>query len=431
VTLRDRLMLLTALFAALVVATFGAFAYATARGAVEAQLETVLLADLQRVSALLDQPTVGASFAATNLEVIVQFLTGDGTLLLWWGDDAPLPATDSPTFVTLGARQYLVAEAPWLAVGGTIRLGHDVTAALAARDQMLRTLVSGGATAVALAALLALLVVRGTLRPLDDLARQTRAIDPAVPRAIHYEGPDDEVGAVARALNGAVTAIAERQERERRFLLEVAHELAAPLTLVDYHLDGVRRGTLGPGSLGVAAEAARELLRTSQDLFAIARGDVERRLDVSVVDVVAVATKVASEYPGVTLDAADPVEVAGDPERLAQIVRNIVRNAVQASGGPHGVLVAVRSEGEEAVLEVRDRGPGMTAETLAHAFEHGFSRGGGVGVGLSVARSLTERHGGSVRILESSSGGTTMEVRLPSLAAQLEPAPSVSPVSGS
>jgi two-component system, OmpR family, sensor kinase len=424
VTLRARLGAWAAAFAAVVVVVFGGLVHLTYQRQLEGQLVRVLRQDLERVALLLDRPSLGASFAGGDAGgVALQFLDAGGRVVLGWGDPVPLPAVDRPTRVVRGERVYLVAQAPWTATRGTIRLAHDVTAALAAVDAVARLLVAIGAVVVLLAALLALIGVRRMLRPLSDLAVQTRRVDPAHPADVTYRGPRDEVHDVAAGLNEALGAIRGRQERERAFLLEVAHELAAPLTLVHYHLDGLRERDAGDPHLRAAADAARELLRTSQDLLAVARGELDRSLEPRVLDLREVVARVAAEYPGVAVAAGGAAEVAGDPERLVQVVRNLVRNAVQASGGVGGVRVALRSEGGTQVLEVADAGPGMSDETRARAFERGFSGGHGVGVGLVVARSLAEHHGGALRVASSSAAGTVMELRLPSLAARLAPAP--------
>jgi two-component system, OmpR family, sensor kinase len=116
----------------------------------------------------------------------------------------------------------------------------------------------------------------------------------------------------------------------------------------------------------------------------------------------------------------EPADVIGDPERLMQVVRNLVRNAVQASDGADAVEVSLGRDGEEHLIRVRDRGPGMSPEVIERAFDRGYSGGRGVGVGLSVARGLTELHGGTVRVAETSSAGTVMEVRLPDVAKHMD-----------
>jgi two-component system, OmpR family, sensor kinase len=421
VTLRTRFSVAAALFALLVVVGFGVLAHVTFERQIGDHLETLLLADLERVTTLLDSPSLGASFGGSaSDDVILQFVTHDGHVALWWGDEALLPRYDRPTALRRGGRTYLAAQAPWRATNGTIRLAHDVTASLEALRAITRVLVTSGVIVVLVATLLALVGIRRMLRPLTDLARETRGVDPSAPGRVSYRGPDDEVQDLADGLNTALAAIRSRREEERGFLLEVAHELAAPLTLVDYHLDGLRRHDPADARLRAAADAARELLRTSQDLLVVARGELEREVEYRLLDLRAIVLRVATEYPGVAVDSSAAAEVAGDPERLMQVVRNVVRNAVQASGATSGVRLALRTDGDAHVLEVHDAGPGMTPQTRQHAFERGFTGGAGAGVGLAVAKSLLERHGGTIVIASTSAAGTTVELRLPSLVSRLD-----------
>ncbi len=424
-TLRTRFSVAAALFALLVVFGFGGLAHVTFERQIGDHLETLLLADLERVTTLLERPSLGASFGGSGSDdVILQFVTHDERIALWWGDDALLPRHDRATTLRRGERTYLVAQAPWRATNGTIRLAHDVTASMEALSAITRVLVTSGVIVVLVATLLALVGIRRMLRPLTDLARETRGVDPSAPGRVPYRGPDDEVQDLADGLNTALAAIRSRREEERGFLLEVAHELAAPLTLVHYHLDGLRRHDPEDARLRAAADAARELLRTSQDLLVVARGELEREVEYRLLDLRAIVLRVAAEYPGVTVDAgAAAADVAGDPERLMQVVRNVVRNAVQASGAPSGVRLTLRTDGDAHVLEVRDAGPGMTPEARQHAFERGYTGGAGAGVGLAVARSLVERHGGTITVASTSAAGTTVALRLPSLASRLDTRP--------
>lgn len=421
-TLRARVGLWAAVFVALVVVVFGALVHVTYQRQLERQLIEVLHHDLERVAALFEEPSLGASFTGAVSEgIVLQFVAADGRVVLGWGDPAPLPAVGRPERLVRDGRTYLVAQAPWRAANGVIRLAHDVTNAVEAVAAMGRVLLVSGAAVVVLAAVLALLVVRRMLWPLSDLARQTRSLEPVALPGVTYRGPRDEVHALATSLNDALLAIRRHREEERAFLLEVAHELAAPLTLVHYHLDGLRQRGGDDARLRAAADAARELLRTSQDLLVVARGELERPVEYQLLDLREVIERVALEYPGLCVAMRGPAEVVGDPERLVQVVRNLVRNAVQATGATEAVRVVLRSETEEHVVEVRDTGPGMTPETRERAFERGFSGGRGSGVGLAVAKSLVERHGGRLRVASSTVAGTVMEVALPSLASRLVP----------
>jgi len=416
-----RFGLWAAVFAAAVVLVFGALVDVGYRRQLFGQLEVLLLEDLARVAVLLEEPLLGASFTgAGDVGVTLQFVDAQGRVVLAWGDDEPLPASAEPMRIEAGERHLLVAQVPWAAAGGTIRMALDVTSAVLSMRDLGRLLRVVGGAVIVVAALAAWALARRTLRPLAELAEQTRRVDAAKPGRVDYRGPKDEVHDLAEGLNQALGTIRERQEHERAFLLEVAHELAAPLTLVHYHLDGLRRLAPEDGRLRAASDAARELLRTSQDLLMAARGDLSRNLETSLVDLREIVQRIADEYPGLRVASAAPADVVGDPERLMQVVRNLVRNAVQAGDGAGSVEVTLGRDGEDHLIRVRDSGPGMSPEATERAFERGYSGGRGAGVGLAVARSLTELHGGAVRVAETSSAGTVMEVRLPDVAKRMD-----------
>ncbi|MFU8889640.1 MAG: sensor histidine kinase [Trueperaceae bacterium] len=430
-TLRVRLGLWAAVFTAVVVVVFGVAVDVGYRRQLFGQLEALLLEDLARVAVLLEEPMLGASFTGTeDSAMTLQFVDAQGRVALAWGDDEPLPPASEPTRLVVGDRQLLVAQVPWPAAGGAIRMAHDVTAAVRSVRDLGRLLRVAGGAVIVVAALSAWALARRALRPLAELAEQTRRLDAAKPGRVDYRGPRDEVHDLAEGLNQSLDAIRQRHEDERAFLLEVAHELAAPLTLVHYHLDGLRRRGPEDARLRAASDAARELLRTSQDLLVVARGDLSRSLEPSLVDLREVVRRIADEYPGLRVTLGEAAQVVGDPERLMQVVRNLVRNAVQAGGGIGAVEVALGRDGDDHVLRVRDAGPGMSPEAAERAFERGYSGGRGAGVGLAVARSLTELHGGGVRVAATSAAGTVMEVRLPDAAGRLDvadvtrPAPS-------
>lgn len=324
--------------------------------------------------------------------------------------------------VRLDGRRYLVASTAWRGAGGTIRVAHDVEGAMRTRADLARSFGWGGALALLSSTLVALVVARRSLRPLELVAERARAVDPEAPETIAYAGRSHEVRALTDALNATLTAICERSRRERAFLLEIPHELAAPLTLVHYHLGALRRERPDDAELRAAADAAQELLHTSQDLLVLARGELERPLALALVDVRELLTRVDGEYPGVHCAAAAPAQVIGDADRLMQVVRKLVRNGVQAAGRPEGVRVTLEAGADEHLLRVEDDGPGLDAEALGRVFERGFRRGKGSGVGLAISKDLVERHGGSITAASGAAGGARFEVRLPSLASRVETA---------
>jgi hypothetical protein len=124
---------------------------------------------------------------------------------------------------------------------------------------------------------------------------------------------------------------------------------------------------------------------------------------------------VAEEFPGVRVRSAAGGLVLGDPERLRQLVRNLVANAVRASGGGEGVELTLRLDGGSVVLGVTDDGPGIPQEVLPHIFEKFYKgAGGGAGLGLAIAEQIARHHGGSIDVA-SAPGRTVFTIRLPAV----------------
>lgn len=420
-SLRSRLSVTIVMITFLAAAAFGLLTYRTFARQQDEQLRALLQQDLERVASLLAEPTLGASFVQNDTDgYVLQLVTADGQAVMSFGRPESLPAAPEPQVVRYAERRFLVGQAAWGTNGGTIRLAHDIEAALAARRQLAGNVLANAAIVVLVATLLGLITAGRQLEPLQRVASQARALDPAAPGAIDYGGPADEIDDLVRALNTALAEIRIRQGAERSFLLEVAHELAGPLTLVRYHLASVREEHPYDKRLAAASDAAKELLHSSQDLLVLARGELERPLEVELFALGDLLDRVQAEYPGVRVRVDQRGEVAGDPHRLMQAVRNLVRNAVQAAGSTEKVQVTLSRDGDDHVLAVIDEGRGMRAETLERIFDHHFSEHRSVGVGLNVARSLVEQHRGTIKAYSEVGKGSRFEIRLPSLDSQLE-----------
>jgi signal transduction histidine kinase len=238
----------------------------------------------------------------------------------------------------------------------------------------------------------------------------------------------------------AEDALREADRRKDDFLATLAHELRNPLAPIRNGLEILRlTGAPDPRAAGAQAMMERQLahlVRLVDDLLdvsRITRGKVElRRERVRVRDVVehAVETSRPLVEAGRQLlavsHAGEPLWVDGDLTRLAQVVSNLLNNAARFTPTGRRIDVLARREGDQAVIEVRDEGAGIPAETLPRVFElfaqggHAADRaGGGLGIGLSLARALCELHGGTIDAASPGPGlGSTFTVRLP-----LAPAP--------
>lgn len=426
-SLRARLTVLAVAIAAATVTAFGVIAYRVFVAQQASELRALLRDDLARVGALLAQPRLGASVVDPGATAsALQFVAPDGTVLQRFGPAVTLPEGTTPQRITAGDRTFLAASAPWPATGGTLRLGHDITDALAARHRLARTLLVSGALVALGAALTGSIVARRAVAPLRRVADRARALDPVSPSDVPYRGPADEVADLAHALNDSLARIRSQAEAERAFLVEIAHELAGPLTRVSSHLEALRRDRPQDGRARSAADAARELLRTSQDLLVLARGELERPLEPAIVDLAAVAGRIAAEYEGVTVRHEGTATIVGDAERLGQALRNLVRNGVQASGDASRVAIGVRGTEDVATVEVRDAGPGMAPDLLTRVLA--ATRGRplapedvhGAGVGLTIVKRIVEQHDGLLDATSAVGEGTRFRLRFPSLASRTD-----------
>ena len=289
---------------------------------------------------------------------------------------------------------------------------------------------------VALLVLMTLLIRQG-LRPLEDMAKEADAIATGdLTRRVQPTEGDGEIARLGRALNGMLsqieTAFAQRarsEDRLRSFLADVSHELRTPLTSIRGYAELLRKDALGDAEARdralsrIEKEAAR-MGSLVGDLAVLARqGEgpepARYRVDLAAVAAEAVAdARTIDATRSIELSAPTEVPVSGDDARLEQMVHNLLGNALAHTprGTPVEVGVAVR--GDQAVLEVRDRGPGMSPDQALHAFDR-FYRGngdrldGGSGLGLFIVATLAHTFGGSASVDTEIGLGSTFQVALP------------------
>jgi signal transduction histidine kinase len=283
-------------------------------------------------------------------------------------------------------------------------------------------------------AIVSWLVTGRALRPLVALTATADEIGRTgdLSRRLPPTRAKDEVGSLTASFNGMLDRLAGAQQRQadalaaqRRFVADASHELRTPLTsirtnagfLQDHPDADAADRTAALDDL--AAEADR-MTRLVDGLLLLARADAGAPLERRPVDVAGIAIEVArrARRPDreTRAETAGAVVVDGDLDALTRLVWILVDNALRHGGG--AVTIRVDHDGTRASLAVRDEGPGFPPGSTERVFERFYRAdaarsGQGAGLGLSIARTIAEAHGGIIRAANAPEGGAVVTVELP------------------
>ncbi|WP_243090591.1 sensor histidine kinase [Thermus neutrinimicus] len=380
--------------------------------ALRGHLEATLLEDAKRAAEAYRKGQTGTLL--TTGGVYLHLYAEDGEALVLTQEAHRLPPEalkgvgEVPKVLWEGGFAAALVRTPL----GLLALTQDTAPIDLAQRALRRALLEAFFLLFPLGTALVYLTARLTARPLEEAAKEIARRNPERLDPVPLNLPKDEFGRMVEAVNGLLFALKEAKEKERAFLAEASHELRTPLTVLLGHLDRLRRTPQDLEALRTMAATAERMRRLVEDLLSLARGEAERTLNPHIVDLKAIAEEAAREY-GVAFQG-EALEVLGDPDRLLQMLRNLIANGVRAAGR-EGVWVRLKREGGNALLEVEDHGPGIPEDLLPRLFER-FARGpgGGTGLGLAIAQAIAKAHGGEITV-ESQPGLTLFRVRLPLL----------------
>ena len=403
-------------------------------------------------------PIEGPNPARPPSNFYVRGIDPDGRVWMAVNDRAAeplLPADNDvgPVPVTVGSIDHSKVE--WRAM--TVRgLGGELTTVaidLSDVQSTVRALIYAqvgiGAAVLLVLGVAGFAVVHRSLRPLAEVEQTAAAIAAGqLDRRVPERDPRTEVGRLSLALNGMLAQIqravassessAEQarssEDRMRRFITDASHELRTPLTTIRGFAELYRQGAATDVEMlmsRIESESSRMGLLV-EDLLLLARLDAQRPLERHRVDLLALATDAVHDAQSIApkrkitmevFDGPGTPEVLGDEARLRQVLGNLVANALQHTPESAGVTVRVGTDGDNAVLEVCDEGPGMTSQDAHRVFERFYrtdsSRArssGGTGLGLSIVDSLVYAHGGTVTVTTAPGQGCRFKVNLPRIA---------------
>ncbi|GAB3000089.1 HAMP domain-containing histidine kinase [Amycolatopsis acidiphila] len=342
---------------------------------------------------------------------------------------AQLVLPDGETFGSLnlraanepGVRRVRLDSGPLK--GARLTLEADAGLLSGARATLFRLSALAGVVALLVTAVALVFGVRFALSPLDAMTRLTRSIARGGRgRRLSPSQPDTELGRTAQAFDEMLDALEGSEQRTKRFVADAAHELRTPVAGLQAVADAMlqQRPDAPPEErerlqllLGREARRAGKLV---DDLLDLARIDAGIELQRQPADVRAMAAtqvdRARLQHPDRTVElTGDEVVAEVDPDRVAQIVANLVDNACQATPPGGRVSVTVARSGDAVEIVVADTGPGVSPADQERIFDRLVRlddardrRAGGSGLGLPIARGFARAHGGDLSYLPGSPG---------------------------
>jgi signal transduction histidine kinase len=399
-------------------------------------------AELGRLARAADQAATSVATSETPAEApdgVTLVLLRNGAFA-WYGQPGQAPPMFSDGRVHIGISDGLeYAAVPVLSEGrsaGTMYAIRTAPGVLTATVQFLRDfwwqLALTGAVAAAIALFIARWLARGMTRPLRDMAQAARKMETGDYGQRVSTSSRDEVGKLAAAFNKMSDELEDLERLRRDLVANVSHELKTPISALRAHLenlsDGVERPD--PETLQVMLAQSERLGRLVDQLLDLSRlesGEIalhreETQLQPIVSQVVS-EIEVARSDREVRVEDRVPKDLPAvfvDAERVHQVLFNLLDNAVRFTPPGGEVVVSAHRVNGSCEVSVADTGPGIAPEHLPRLFERFYRvdparslRDGGTGIGLAIARSVVEAHGGRIRAESEMGKGSVFTFDLP------------------
>jgi signal transduction histidine kinase len=345
---------------------------------------------------------------------------------------AALNIARSGTFLDATGARWLYVVRPLGTDRGLAAAEPQPPAGIAAifADEVLPLFFQAGLVALVFSFVLAWLIARWVSTPVQDLVRGTRKVaEGEFNYPITRAGPDE-----LRELQDSFSEMGRRVQSslksQRDLVANVSHELRTPLTSIAGYAQAILDGAAATPeavhqAAGVIHQETQRMRRLVEGLLDLARLEaglaamVRTRLDLGTL-LVAAGDRFAprARAAGVKLQIASPeaLSVLGDADRLAQVLDNLLENALRHTPSGGEVHAGAAAQGGWAILRVLDSGPGIPADALARVFERFFRAdrmGEGAGLGLAICKEIVEAHRGTIGAENALAGGAIFTVRLP------------------
>ena len=302
----------------------------------------------------------------------------------------------------------------------------------ALQQQIRQAILLAAVGATAVSALMGIFLARSITRPIKEMTTATEAIaqgdlSPQIP--IRSE---DELGQLATAFNQMSHDLARARDQRRQMTADIAHDLRTPLSLILGHAEALSDGVLPPTpeTLNVIYDEAQRLNHLIDDLRTLSLADTgELSINArpvapaTLIERAHTAHQPAAQTKQIALETETAVslpEVLADPQRIAQVLDNLLGNAIRHTPTNGRIGLAAALVGQQVQFSVSDSGPGIPAEAIPHLFNRFYRadksrtrQEGGSGLGLAIARSIVGQHNGRIWVESQPGAGTTFYFTLP------------------
>ena len=331
--------------------------------------------------------------------------------------------------------RILAASSPVIYQGETVGVIRYVTSLSDIDRQFVLSMVIIVTIALAIFSMVYfsnLYFVRSIVEPLAAITEIARVIADGSYGVQIEKRYDDEIGELTDAINDMSLKIRQSEKTQSEFISSVSHELRTPLTAINGWAETIPGGELTDPrdvkkGMDIIVSEARRLTNMVEELLEFSRIEDGRfTLSVEPLDLKAELEDAVYTYreffrrEGIELTYQDCPEemipIAGDPERLRQVFCNLLDNAAKHGGSGKRIDVSLQTAGEEAVIRIRDYGPGVPPAELPlikNKFYKGSSKARGSGIGLAVCEEIVTRHEGKLEVGNAEGGGFVVTIRLP------------------
>jgi two-component system sensor histidine kinase BaeS len=356
----------------------------------------------------------------------------------WWPESEPWPPPRARRWPR-GNRRWLWLPVAWLALVFAFSLGACTLVFWLAAQAIglinlpasaveLARAFSVGALLLAVAGVaLSVRGLRNVALPLGELAQAAERVAEGDYAVRVTEGGAGGLRNLTHAFNAMAARLQSGDEQRRNLLADISHELRTPVTVIQGNLEGLLDGVYprDDAHLARALDELRVLVRLIEDLRTLALAEsgglaLQREpCDLALLaGETAAAFRAQADAAGVTLEVEapdEPVVLDLDPERMREVITNLLANALRFTPSGGRVRVTCAATAEQVTLAVSDTGRGIPVEDLPHVFDRYYKAADshGMGLGLPIVRGLVAAHGGTVAVESAGGSGSTFKVMLP------------------